>query len=99
MVVVGWCVTVDGAVVSTLRVLLGELRVLGLKGRFEDDDPLVLSLEKARERRVWWRAGFWNGSRASHAESNESDVDDGSFMNEACPSSNRGRENSSIARW
>ena len=99
MVVVGWCVTVDGAVVSKLRVLLGEFRVLGLKGRFEGDDPLDLSLENARERRVWCRAGFWNGSRASHAESNESDVDDGSFMSEACPSSNRGRENSSIARW
>lgn len=46
------CVTVDGAVVSKLRVLLEELRVLGLKGIFEDDEPLVLSLEKARERRV-----------------------------------------------
>ena len=97
MVVVGWCVTVDGAVVSKLRVLLEELRVLGLKGRFEDDEPLVLSLEKACERRVC-RVVFWNGSRASHAESKYSDVDDGSFMHEACPGSDRGRANNSIAR-
>lgn len=95
---VGWCVTVDGAVVSKLRVLLEELKVLGLKGRFEDDGLLVFSLEKARERRAWCRAGFWNGSRASHAESKDNDVDDGSFMHEACPGSVRGRANNSIAR-
>lgn len=90
--------TVDGAVVSRLRVLLEELRVLDLRGRFKDDGPLVLSLEKARERCVWCRAGFWNGSRASHAESKDSDVDDGSSMHEACPGSDRGRAKNSIAR-
>lgn len=59
---------------SATRVLLEELDE-DLIGRCEGEGYLLLSLREARGRRLECRIGFWNGCRASHAESNDSDVD------------------------
>lgn len=64
---------VVGMALSTTRVLLTELDD-DLIGKFGGEKYLFLSLGEARERRLECRIGFWNGRRASHAESNDSEV-------------------------
>lgn len=62
---------------AAILVFVAVAALLLLPAKELPDDHRLLSLEYPRDRlELECRVGFWNGSRASHAELKDSDVDD-----------------------